>query len=311
MRAAVAAALFAAALVVAGYAVWQRAARAPASVVALPSRDSPVSAAPNRSPAPSLPAGESPEAVTSTQAGRRPVAAVSTPDFSARLARLEHAADLGDMAAAAELGTLLALCRDYAPMSAEEVEASIVTGLAAHEPPPSLGGKPASPEFLILLLQQSYAELDRHCAGSENLIDAARAQASLDWLQRAAEAGEVAAMSRYAREVLAEQADAPDDAAITARRALALDYLDRAIRTGDAQALLLRSDLYAQGIAVSADAVAAYADLYAFSRTDAGRQWPPRLIELYLQALAQPLDAARLAEARHRGDALWQACCAR
>lgn len=311
MRAAAAAVLLVAAIAVAGYLVWQRSDRVPGASTPMPSQDGAAYAGGRAMPTRSSAVVESRERVRSAQADRRPSGAMASTDFAARLARLEHAASRGDMTAAAELGALLVLCRDYAPMSAEDVEASIVTGIAADEPPPAIGGKAASPELLILLVQQSYAELDQQCAGSENLIGDARARASLAWLQRAAEAGEVAAMAPYARQVLVEQTGEPDDDAAVARRARALGYLDRAIGAGDAQALLLRSHLYDQGIVVSADAVAAYADLYAFSRTDAGRQWPPRLVELYLQALAKPLDAARLAEARHRGDALWQACCAR
>ncbi|GMV31688.1 MAG: hypothetical protein AMXMBFR59_38130 [Rhodanobacteraceae bacterium] len=310
MRAAFAAVLLAAAIAGAGYLVWQRADRGPGSSTVMPLQEGAALDAGRAVPTRSLPVVESRERVRSAQADHRPSVALASTGFAARLARLEHAADRDDMAAAAELGALLALCRDFAPMSAEDVEASIVTGLAADEPPPAIGGKPASAEFLILLLQQAYAELDRQCAGSENLIDDARAQASLAWLQRAAEAGEIAAMTPYARQVLVEQAGEPGDATAVARRVRALAYLDRAIGAGDAQALLLRSDLHSQGIAVPADAVAAYADLHAFARTDVGRQWPPRLVELYLHALEQPLDAARLAEARRRGDALWQACCA-
>ena len=314
MRAAAAAVLAAAALAAAGYWTWQRTPRPhAASAVTPPVSEVVPAASPARGAARAISAPATNEAVsvTSTQAGRKPVAAAAPPDFAARLAQLERAANEGDMAAAAELGERLALCRDYAPMSAQAVEASIVTGMAANEPPPVIGGKPASPEFLILLLQEGYAELDRHCAGSEKIIDAARAQSSLDWLQRAAEAGEVAAMTSYARYTLADESEAAVDGDAAARRARALEYLDRAIGAGDARALQLRADLYSHGIVLPADALAAYADFHAFARTDLGRQWPPRLVELYLQALAQPLDAAQLAEARRRGDALWRACCAR
>ena len=136
---------------------------------------------------PSIPAQASP--IASTQASRRPVAQGVAVDFATHLAQLDRDAAAGDADAAAELGDLLSLCRDYAPMSAQDVEDTIVTGMATNEPAPLIGGKPALPEFLILLLQQGYAELDRHCAGSERLIDAARAKAAPDWLQRAAEAG--------------------------------------------------------------------------------------------------------------------------
>ncbi|HSX60336.1 MAG TPA: hypothetical protein VLF18_09070 [Tahibacter sp.] len=268
-----------------------------------------------RSPdaAPSRAAGRTPydpAPVASTQAGRRPLAPAATEDFAARLARIERAAAAGDADAAAELGELLSLCRDYAPMTAQDVEDAIVTGMATNEPAPLIGGKPASPEFLVLLQQQGYAELDQHCAGSERVVDAARAKAAPDWLQRAVEAGRVAAMTSYARHVLVQDADAAKDADAQARRVRALDYLERAVRAGDARALQLRADAQTHGYGLAADPVGAYADIYAFARTELGRSWPPRLIELYLQALAQPLDAAQLAQAQRRGDAIWRECCA-
>lgn len=257
------------------------------------------------------PAREASTPATSSQAQRRPAATAAPQDFAAHLTQLERAAAAGDPDAAGELGDLLSLCRDYAPMTAQAIEDTIVTGMATNEPPPPIGGKPATPEFLILLLQQGYAELDRHCAGSEKLIDAARAKAAPDWLQRAAEAGRVAAMTSYAHHVLVQEADAPANAETDLRRARALDYLERAVRAGDARALQLRADAQTHGYGLPADPVGAYVDLYTFARTDLGRSWPPRLIELYLQALAQPLDAVQLADARRRSDALWRDCCSR
>lgn len=283
-------------------------------VAAVPSARDPVRAMPAASggaaPAPDTSAANA--TVTSIQSERRPAApTVPTEDFGARLARLERAAQHGDADAAAELGTLLSLCREYAPMSAQAIEDSIVTGAATNEPLPVIGGKSVSPEFLILLLQQGYAELDRHCAGSERVVDAARARAAPDWLQRAADGGRVEAMTSYAHEVLVQQANDPPDAGTDARRARALAYLERAVRAGDARALQLRADAQTHGYGLPADPVGAYADLYAFARTPLGRSWPPRLIELYLQALAQPLDAAQLAQAQRRGEALSRDCCAR
>lgn len=251
---------------------------------------------------------------TSSAASRLPTPAATAPPpgaFETRLSGLERAATGGDPRAAADFGELLASCHDYVSMSAQQIEDSIVTGLAADEPPPLIGGKPVTAELLILLLQEWHKELERHCAGSEGIIDMERARPALDWLQRAADAGEVAAMTSYAREVLV---GAPSDGYSAgdaqARRQRGLDYLERAVAAGDARALQLRAELHTQGIVVAVDPVAAYADIYVFARTSLGRQWPPRLIELYLQALAQPLDAAQLAQAQRNGEALWQACCA-
>ena len=76
------------------------------------------------------------------------------------------------------------------------------------------------------------------------------------------------------------------------------------------ESLQVRADAYANGTLKPRDDIAAYADMHALARTELGRAWPPRLVELYLQALAAPLDAAQLAQARARGEAVWRECCA-
>lgn len=264
-------------------------------------------AAPAR-PAPVEQGGES---AVASRASRRPVAGHEPArDFAAQLADLERAAAAGDIAAASRLGELLALCRDYSPMSERAIEESIVTGMAAFEPPPPVGGMPPPPELAVLMAQQGFREVDRQCAGSEKLVDAARAQAAPRWLQRAADAGDPAASANLAHHLLFETETAETESDQRVRRARALDYLDRAIRGGSARALQIRGSLYENGVVLPADAVAAYAHLQAFAQTDEGRQWPPRLLELYRRQLAHPLDASQLAEAQRRGDALWRECCA-
>lgn len=220
------------------------------------------------------------------------------------------------MAAAAELGELLSQCQYYSPMTPEQIEDTIVTGMAADVEPPRLGGQPISPELMLLLMQQGYAELDRRCAGTQNAIRAADFPAAMEWLRRAADAGEAGAMVGYAmfaavEASVAAESDDPDRAReAQARRQRAADYLDRAVRAGDARALQVRADAYANGTLKPRDDIAAYADLHALARTELGRAWPARLVELYLQALAAPLDAAQLAQAQARGDAVWRECCA-
>ncbi len=220
------------------------------------------------------------------------------------------------MTAAAELGELLSQCQYYSPMTPEQIEDTVVTGLAADAESPQLGGQPVSPELLMLLMQEGYAELERHCAGTQNAITAADFPAALEWLRRAAEAGDAGAMVSYAMYSaqgagLVTASDGPTLARdLKAGSQRAGDYLDRAVRAGDARALQVRADAYANGTLKPRDDIAAYADMHALARTEQGRAWPPRLVELYLQALAAPLDAAQLAQARERGDAVWRECCA-
>lgn len=220
------------------------------------------------------------------------------------------------MAAATELGELLAQCQYYSPMTPEQIEDTVVSGMAADVEPPRLGGQPVSPELLMLLMQEGYAELDSRCAGTQNAITAADFPAALEWLRRAAEAGDAGAMVGYAMysaqdASMAAESDDPNLAReAQADRQRAADYLDRAVRAGDVRALQVRADAYANGTLKPRDDIAAYADMHALARTELGRAWPARLVELYLQALAAPLDAAQLAQARARGDAVWRECCA-
>jgi TPR repeat protein len=252
----------------------------------------------------------------SAAAARRPAAPPGAVDFAERRAGLERRATQGDSAAAAELGGLLAQCQHYTPMTPQQIEDSVVTGMAAEVEPPRLGGDPVSPELLMLLMQEGYAELDRRCAGTQNAITAADFPAALEWLRRAAEAGDTGAMVGYAMYstqdagVPAESNDPNAAREAPARRQRAAEYLDRAVRAGDARALQVRSDAYTNGTLKPRDDIAAYADMHALARTELGRAWSSRLIELYLQALAAPLDAAQLAQARARGDAVWRECCA-
>jgi TPR repeat protein len=271
---------------------------------------------------PSLPSPQSQEdaAAVSAAAARRPEGpprqAQAAVDFAQRRAALERRANKGDMAAAAELGELLSQCQYYSPMRPEQIEDTVVTGLAADVEPPQLGGQPVSPELLMLLMQEGYAELERHCAGTQNAITAADFPAALEWLRRAAEAGDAGAMVSYAMYSaqgagLVTASDGPTLARdLKAGSQRAGDYLDRAVRAGDARALLVRADAYANGTLKPRDDIAAYADMHALARTELGRAWPPRLVELYLQALAAPLDAAQLVQAQARGDAVWRECCA-
>jgi TPR repeat protein len=270
---------------------------------------------------PSLPAPQSQEdaAALSAAAARRPEGPPRQPqaavDFAERRAALERRANQGDMAAAAELGELLSQCQYYSPMTPEQIEDTVVTGMAADVEPPRLGGQPVSPELMLLLMQEGYAELGRRCAGTQNAITAADFPAAVEWLRRAAEAGDAGAMVGYAmysaQDASMAESDDPNLAReAQARRQRAADYLDRAVRAGDMRALQVRADAYANGTLKPRDDIAAYADMHALARTELGRAWPARLVELYLQAMAAPLDAAQLAQAKARGDAVWRECCA-
>jgi len=226
-------------------------------------------------------------------------------------ADLEQRAAAGDADAAAELGGLFVLCRHYQARSAEELEDDVISGMADGEEPPRIAGTPASPELVTLIVQQSQSELDRRCSGIDagklRWEDAARAPALLE---RAADAGRVQAMLDYARYAFADYGDTEqllaDADEVIRRKEKARAFLRQALRRGEAQALLLLGDAYASGPLEKIDPARAYAYMSAFFESPAAQDWPPRLREGYLQALAQRLDTTQIARARADGEQIYR-----
>ncbi|MBN8738340.1 MAG: sel1 repeat family protein [Xanthomonadaceae bacterium] len=254
------------------------------------------------------PAAASPAAPAPAAPSVPPVAAAASASASASNLSADRRADLdrrvaaGDVDAMAELGGIIGVCRHYSPISAQHIEETVVDGMAAGVEPPLIAGKPVSPELLVLMLQQGQPELDRRCAG----IDRRQLRDDLDrapaLLERAADAGSVEAMLDYSRYAFAGYggtdqmlADADE---VARRKEKARAYLRESLRRGDARALLLLGDAYASGPLEKIDPLQAYAYASAFFQSPAGQEWSPRLRELYLQALAQQLDAQQLIQAR-------------
>jgi hypothetical protein len=243
--------------------------------------------------------------------------AAAPPPATAAAARrelLQQRARAGDAVAAAELGSVLAACANYSPMPDENIEEAVVNGFAAGTEPPQINGRAMTPELLIGLFKLSQRDFAQRCADSEGMVAYEDIALALPLLQQAAEAGETRAMVDYAQFAFRGY-DGADDmlrntAEVKARRDRARAYLDRAVAAGDARALLIRADARVRSGLLPPDAVAGYADLYAFTRTAAAADWPPELAGHYLGALAHGLDAAQLAQARARGEAIWRACCA-
>ncbi|HVH33836.1 MAG TPA: hypothetical protein VM847_06980 [Tahibacter sp.] len=220
------------------------------------------------------------------------------------LADLERRTAAGDAEAAGELGGIIGTCRHYSPVSTQNIEETVVDGMAAGVDPPLIAGSPVSPELLVLVLQQGQPELDRRCAG----IDKDQLSGNLarvpGLLERAADAGQVQAMLDYPRHAFAGFGGTPRMLAeadeVARRKTKARAYLREALRRGEARALLLLGDAYASGPLEKVDPLLAYAHVGAFFQTPAGQEWSPRLRELYLQALAQHLDAPQLERARQQ-----------
>ncbi|WP_257385544.1 hypothetical protein, partial [Tahibacter caeni] len=229
---------------------------------------------------------------------------------SDRFAGLERRAAAGDADAAAELGGLLGVCWRHSKGSAKQIEETVISGMAAGVDPPRIAGTPAPPELVILLLQQAQPELEQRCAGLDRerlWKDRTRAPALLE---RAADAGRVEAMLDYAQYAFVGY-NGPrhmlmDADEVVRRKQKARAYLRQALGRGDARALFLLGDAYASGPLENVDPLQSYAYLSAFFRSPAAQEWPPRLGELYLQTLAQHLDAQQLAQAQAQGLQLYR-----
>lgn len=291
----IAAALFVATLIF----VWLKPAQQGATVAEAATAP-PLAAAVSASPQPQPPVPVT-AAATAAQAAT----------FIERRSALEQRAAAGDAAAAAELGGILATCWRYTPTTPESLEEAVVNGLAGNVEAPLVADVPVSPELLLLMLQQSQQELARRCADVGGVKwkwhEMARAPALLE---RAAEAGQVQAMLDYAQHAFADYgstADMLQDAdEVKRRKEKARAFLRQALRRGEARALMLQADAYAAGPLEDIDPLAAYAHMSAFFESPAAQDWPPRLRELYLQTVAQRLDAAQVEQVRARGRQLYQ-----
>jgi hypothetical protein len=131
------------------------------------------------------------------------------------------------------------------------------------------------------------------------------------WLEWAATQGDPAAQLEFAvGRSLSYVADPSgpfrNPEKIVSYRQQAMRYLESLSASGNADALLLSSIAYADGILTQKDPVKAYAYQYAHSK---GKN--PTLIESDLASLSKGLSSAEVAEARAMGERIWQKCCGR
>ena len=260
---------------------------------------------------PPLDAGDA--KVPATPAATAPLLDAAARSFAQRRSDLERSARAGDAVAAAELGGLLATCVNYNGGTVEEIEDLVVSGLASGVEVPILGGRPISPELLVLVLQDTQRELESRCSGMAGQVKFADQRAAIALLQQGADAGRVEAMLDYVRFTFQDFEDGKDMLVhadeVLQRKRRAVTYLAQAIAAGSADALQLRAEIQSEGGVLPRNSLAAYADAYAYSLTAQGQQWSARQRELYLDALAQPLTAAQREQARQQGLAQWQRCC--
>jgi hypothetical protein len=136
----------------------------------------------------------------------------------------------------------------------------------------------------------------------------------LEWIDRAAQAGNTAAMRGYARMAIGEYYSASDvradiDEAIE-RRDKARAYLAEALRRGDADALVDLANAYSPSghpTIYPDEPSEAYA--YAYASTLAGLS-RGRWVDDLMERAARSLDGKQLAAAEAKGRRLYEQCCA-
>lgn len=140
----------------------------------------------------------------------------------------------------------------------------------------------------------------------------------LDPLDRAAEAGNTAAMRGYAKLAIEQYASVNavvadvDDAIV--RRDKARAYLLEAVRRGDAESLVDLAEAYSAKPATAlrlfaADPLQSYLYAYAGSLTHGLAPVQYGNLEAVMDESAKSLDARRLADAQARGRRIYEQCC--
>jgi hypothetical protein len=225
---------------------------------------------------------------------------------------LREYAEAGDTDAAVELSWRLSGCTDVALKRAQELEQSLHDDI---EREPS--DDRFTPEQHAARTENLQRQIDEYASQRKACLDLpADARVGwLEWIDRAAQAGNTAAMRGYARMAIGEYHSTNDvrsdiDAAIE-RRDKARAYLDKALRLGDAEALRDLADAYrdsAHPTIYPLDPSKAYA--YAYAATLAGISRGNDL-DRTMEETARSLDGQQLAEAEAAGRRLYEKCCAK
>jgi hypothetical protein len=221
-------------------------------------------------------------------------------------------AEAGDTDAAIELSWRLSPCTEHALKLAEHSEESERRQLEDVKTEEGV-----TPEQKAVRIRNVQGRIDEYVRQREACsAQPADVRASwLEWVDRAAQAGNTSAMRGYARMATDEYYDANDvradlDTAIE-RRDKSRAYLDEAVRRGDAEALRDIANAYSDSGRMTIypiDAAEAYA--YAYAATLAGISRGNDLDERMAEA-ARSLDGSKLAEAEASGRRIYEKCCAK
>lgn len=291
-----------------------REAPAPRPSVAAPGAAVPFSPPP---PAPQAPTPAATKAASRVAAGVPQGAPLPGPDvpLDAAIAVLRPLAAQGRTDAMRELGARLLACRTAQRGSDEDIRRYEIERMLRLESQLLHGERFVNETDAAASTIEQAIRIRDQCAR----IDELESAHWLDWIRRAADAGDTSAMLSYAQLALADadvQAPLPvDEDEAERRRDRAEDYLQRALQNGNCNALLDLERHYAQGLQGEVpDAASAYAYTYARWRWE-GESDPRRSAEAdggwsdYLAAQSQGLDAAQLDAARRQGEGIYARYC--
>jgi hypothetical protein len=277
-------------------------------------------AAPRSAPSAPPPAAAAPaiaKAASATAPGAPQGAPLPGPDapLDAAIVALRPLAEQGRTDAMRELGSRLLACRTAHRGSDEDIRRYEIERMLRLESQLLHGERFVNETDATASTIEQAIRIRDQCSH----IDELESAHWLDWIQRAADAGDTWAMLSYAQTALADadvQAPLPvDEDEAERRRDRAEDYLQRALQNGNCNALLDLESHYAQGLQGEVpDAASAYAYAYARWRWE-GENDPGRTAQAdtgwsdYLATQAQGLDAVQLEAARRQGDGIYTRYC--
>lgn len=219
---------------------------------------------------------------------------------------LVSSANAGDADAAYRLGHVTSSCLKYVPIAdgvfdTMIAKAGTIVGL-------SIFGRRIDDEDVLDVLLYSKDEMDRTCAGTDELRRSGRVAEAYPWIHRAAELGHTGAMAEYADHAFTEfasHADLLDHAAeVARRRELATKMLDRALLAGEPKALKALAKAHHKGGILQRDPMRALAYWLAYRETTHASMLPPGLQRMGDEHYRQALDPVQQAQAESLAMAL-------
>jgi hypothetical protein len=207
--------------------------------------------------------------------------------FDQTRTELERRARHGDGNAAYRLADAIAKCLTYQPISENELTNMLASAVAKGTG--MLGGHAMGDDANIDLILYAHAEMERVCAGTDDLRLHPPSESAFHWMERAAQAGHPRAMSEFGTHAFTEFKSAHDlveqAALVSARRNLASSYLDSALAAHEPSALLEAAKTHDNGF-VADDPQAALTYWLAYRNHpsfDLPESIASRLDEQYLQ----------------------------